>query len=59
MGNKGIYIVAIVCMTIAAVCLGLLYNRAKANDPWAKLRAGLDEEEKNVNDKKDEQAGTA
>ena len=58
MGNKGIYIVAIVCMTVAAVCLGLLYNRAKANDPWAKLREDLDKEVPNANDKKDEQART-
>lgn len=48
MGSKAIYIVAIVAMTVAAVCLGLLYNRAKADDRWVKLRNALDDEANNI-----------
>jgi len=53
MASKAIYIVAIVCLTMAAVCLGLLYNRAKANDPWVKLRNALDDEDNNVKEPED------
>jgi len=58
MGNKGLYIVAIVAMTVAAVCLGLLYNRAKANDSWVKLRNALDDEANNIKKPEDGENAT-
>jgi len=58
MGNKGLYIVAIVALTVAAVCLGLLYNRAKANDRWVKLRNALDDEANNIKKPEDGENAT-
>lgn len=58
MGSKAIYIVAIVAMTVAAVCLGLLYNRAKADDRWVKLRNALDDEANNIKKPEDGENAT-
>jgi len=58
MGNKALYIVAIVCMTVAAIVLGVLFNRVKANESWSKLREAVDEEAERVKKADDEQTGT-
>jgi len=58
MGSKAIYIVAIVALTVAAVCLGLLYNRAKADDRWVKLRNALDDEANNIKKPEDGENAT-